>query len=310
MLMKLSETLPVGDAIDGVGTIADTLTQNGTITTIASIFIVLTIILFIGIIGGCFYMYKKSIQSNMTKTDTITDMSNKIMQQMLTQLSEQITTLNIGQEHIQEEIKTEVESVKKEIVNDEKEKDIVKLYLNTNTIFKDASNIVLHTLHAYRVAIYVFHNGNSSSHGLPFFKMSCIYELFLNKKTHSSRGRGHINMPLHLFFDIINNLYINSEYKISNTEREIDEEDNKAVLEYIGTSSSKSFYMLGIRDMNDILCGFTVVEFIQPTNLDDPVIYDKVKDAIEVMNGSVRYIISNDDFKQDMNINTDEDDSN
>lgn len=307
MCMRLDAELPIGDTLQGVGTISDSLTNNGTLSTVTAVFIVLTIILLLIIAGGCVYIYKKTLQSTVTKTDNISNISNEIMEQMLTQLSKQVASLNQGQEHIQKEIKTEVEGVKKEIMNEDKVgRDIVRLYLDTNTIFKDASSIVLNTLKAYRVAIYVFHNGNSSSHGLPFFKMSCIYELFLNKKTHSNRGRGHINMPLHLFFEIINELFINTEYKVSNVDYEVDEKENKAVLEYIGTSSSKSFFMLGIRDINDILCGFTVVEFIQPTDFNNPEIYDKIKDAIEVMNGSVKYIISNDDFKQDMNIETTE----
>lgn len=58
-----------------------------------------------------------------------------------------------------------------------KESNLVQVFLNINSSLKDALKDLSDDIGTSRISIYVFHNGVYSSHGLPFFKISCICEI-------------------------------------------------------------------------------------------------------------------------------------
>lgn len=301
MPVKLVNDLPIKDTIDGVGTIADSISNNGTLVTLLSVFIGL-FILFILLFGAAFfYLYKKSVD----KTDKTDDMEKKVVGGMLEKISDHLVD-EITHAHEEERkfIGNEIKNVKQELVPHEEKKDLIKLLIDTNLVFRDASEQVINAIGAYRVAIYVFHNGNKSSHGLPFIKVTCIHEMFTNKKTSSSRGRGHNNMPLHLFFEIANGIYRDPEsnYIVNDVDKEIDENENRGVVEFVDQSPVKSFFINGIEDTNNIISGFSVAEFIKPMDFSDPDVYNGVKDALDIMNGTIRYIVSNEEFRNEYRV--------
>ena len=57
------------------------------------------------------------------------------------------------------------------------EKDLMTLFGNIHKRLIEDCREALEILNADRTAVYVFHNGVYSSHGLPFFKTSCICEI-------------------------------------------------------------------------------------------------------------------------------------
>ena len=56
------------------------------------------------------------------------------------------------------------------------EKDLMTLFGNIHKRLIEDCREALEILNADRTAVYVFHNGSSSIHDLPFFKFSCIAE--------------------------------------------------------------------------------------------------------------------------------------
>ena len=55
-----------------------------------------------------------------------------------------------------------------------KEPDIVQVFLDINSSIKEILKDIFDDIDSQRIAIYVFHNDVYSSHGLPFFKTSCV----------------------------------------------------------------------------------------------------------------------------------------
>lgn len=53
-----------------------------------------------------------------------------------------------------------------------KEPNIIEIFLGINENLKGILKSIFDELNGDRIAVYVFHNGSYSSHGLPFFKVS------------------------------------------------------------------------------------------------------------------------------------------
>lgn len=277
------DDMSIADTFEGIGTVADTLSNNGGIVTIASIAIVMCIVLIFIMILAFVYLYKKFVDSK----NNIEVNTNSIVTKMLEKVSDQIaSSMPVKEESIAEK---------------NHNKDLFKIYLNTNMIFTDASRTALDAIDANRIAIYVFHNGNSTPNGLPFFKMSCVHDVY-KRKTGIHAKVTHTNMPLYIFNDIIDKLYKNEYYFVSDVDKEIKEKDDNGLETFVEGSETKSLFILGIRNRDELLCGFISAEFVIKKDLNDPIIFDQIRDAIEVMNGVVKYIITDDDFKQKYNI--------
>ena len=80
-----------------------------------------------------------------------------------------------------------------------KEPDLVQVFLNINSSLKEVLRDLSDTIDADRVAIYVFHNGVYSSHGLPFFKTSCICEVVKKNSGVVKNIKPHTGLPLQMF---------------------------------------------------------------------------------------------------------------
>ena len=146
-------------------------------------------------------------------------------------------------------------------------KDILKSYIDINMALKDASRNCQDKINCDRLAIYVFHNGNKSFHGLPFFKMSCVHE-WNRMRINSLRGKSHMNMPLHLF-DFVVDLYKDGFFKNLNIEKtKSSDEEDKGILEFVNYSNTEAIYITAIKN-NDALCGFICAEFNTPFSPDE-----------------------------------------
>ena len=136
--------------------------------------------------------------------------------------------------------------------------DYLGAFIDVNAILKDASRDAVRELKCSRVAIYVFHNGNRSMFGLPFFKMSCIHE-WATTGINTPRSKAHTDLPLHLFNDFIEDLWRYGYYKAQNVDLAI-QKDN-SIREFVAYSDTKALYFAAIRDKDGIISGFVVSEF-------------------------------------------------
>lgn len=144
-------------------------------------------------------------------------------------------------------------------INDESyHHDLLGAFIDVHAVLKDASRETLRELRCSRVAIYVFHNGNKSMFGLPFFKMSCVHEWGLTG-ANTPRSRAHTDLPLHLFNDFIEDLWRYGYYKAQNVDIAI-QKDN-SIREFVAYSDTKALYFAAIKDKDGIISGFVVAEF-------------------------------------------------
>lgn len=165
-----------------------------------------------------------------------------------------------------DEALTEIKSILKDLVSNDGsdnhehdyQKDLVGAYIDLNMAFKDVSRTTLNILRCNRIAIYVFHNGNKSMHGLPFFKMSCIHE-WTSHGNKTLRGKAHVDIPLHLYNEFIENIHKYGAYKAEDVSQII--EDDPSIKDYTAFSEAKALYFVGMRDDTGALAGFVAAEF-------------------------------------------------
>lgn len=100
------------------------------------------------------------------------------------------------------------------------EKNIVDIFMELNKVLKTSCEHTMKKTNSDRTAIYVFHNGSHASHGLPFFKITCICETISKNSNANIKIAEHTSIPLNVFDSIITNLYNNSEYRIISNETE------------------------------------------------------------------------------------------
>ena len=87
-----------------------------------------------------------------------------------------------------------------------KEKNIIEVFVKIDDSIKNILRKISDNIDADRLSVYVFHNGVYSSHGLPFFKASCISEITKGCEI-AKKVNVHNNLPLSIFDDIIKALY-------------------------------------------------------------------------------------------------------
>lgn len=133
--------------------------------------------------------------------------NNAVTTQMMTQQQDLISNL--------------IDQCKKEEVNAEKarydEKNIVEIFCKLNSYLKSECKKFLDKTECDRIGIYVFHNGTVASHGLPFFKVSCICEYIRRGSGICSHIADSTNLPLTLFDDIVERLYTEGTVIVRNT---------------------------------------------------------------------------------------------
>lgn len=88
------------------------------------------------------------------------------------------------------------------------EKKIVEIFCRLNIHLKSECKKFLDKTECDRIGVYVFHNGTVASHGLPFFKVSCICECIKRGSGICSHITDSTNLPLNLFGDIVEKLYV------------------------------------------------------------------------------------------------------
>lgn len=131
------------------------------------------------------------------------------------------------------------------------EKHIVDIYMKLNKSLKNVCELTLKKTGSNRTAIYVFHNGSHASHGLPFFKMSCISEKVTKDSNTNIKMSEHSAMPLNLFDSIVSGLYNNAEYRIT-----LEKDNDPSDIIFLKGTKIKDCFFIPIFDDDDNMMGF------------------------------------------------------
>lgn len=278
-------TTTLSETVNDVTNLAGTISEHGILVVIAAAFLVFTILIFLLFLHLNNTMLKaviKQFTDNNNRNDAITD-------KLVDFVTSDDDDNNKGNEEIVTKLKEQKKQQQEEDANKTPKhgKDLVKLYINRETVFKSAAKIVFESLKCSRIGIYVFHNGNETPYGLPFIKMSCIFDQGVNG-IKTQRGLSHINMPLHFFDDMVESLYNSNEY-YCNIE---DTDENSSIRSFAASSNSKSGYCVAIASEGTIL-GFISCEFSHNIDFNDAEELDKIRSVMHDMTISIKYIIIN-----------------
>lgn len=264
------------EVIQSTGAVSNLLNEHGPGITITAIII----ILFIGLLLYIINSHKRMINKLLEEQQEKEEKNDKLLEQLIAQTNQ-----------------TSVKDIIKSELNNEKRshQNIISVYINSNTAFHSSAIDVVEKIKCSRIAIYLFHNGNSTPFGYPFAKMTCVYEYTI-KNTHSTiRGQAHNDLPLYVFSDLVNSLATTGEYIIEDCKKEL-EYKNSQLSYFLNGEPMGSLYAMTINDDNDIPSAFTILEFKEIQNFNDNEFLTLIRTSLHDMNTSIRHIIINDSF--------------
>ena len=267
----------LGEITDGVGSIAKILNDYGVLIGILAV----VLVMFIVLIAYLIYNGKKTTDAIIHAKEDQNEIISKVVADLLGKIGN-------GEVQQLQSLINKQESQAAAPVQAEVKKDIVARYMDTNMIFKDASRIALNKLKCERVAVYVFHNGNKSNHGLPFFKTSCISEQTM-RGSGTVRGKAHIELPLHIFSDIVENIYKEGEYVASSVKNQC--VVDQGLESFVQFSQIKSLFILGISDKDGMLGGFVISEFGDEKDFTDKEVYTSTKESLSIMIDNIKSVV-------------------
>ena len=131
------------------------------------------------------------------------------------------------------------------------EKNIVDIFMELNKTLKNECDQIINKTRSDRSAIYVFHNGSCASHGLPFFKMSCVSESISKYSNSNIKLRDHTEIQLNFFESIVSNLYNNSEYRI-----QLDKTSDPSDIIFLQNTKIKDCFFIPIYSDDNNMMGF------------------------------------------------------
>ena len=254
--------------VENVWGLAKLLSEYGPYVIMGAIFI----LAFVAILGIFLKMNNQMLASVMKQIDSKNEESKELTKTLLNKVIE-------SEEFIE----------KKD--HEHHNKDLVTTFIGYRGIFYDAAFPLLHELNACRVAIYLFHNGNSTAYGFPFIKTSCVFDINAHGAK-TLRKMNHNNIPLHAFADIVHGL---SEDEIYYGNLSDDIDIDGSLHQFLASSDSVSAFMKAILSKDGTIAGFSVCEFRTEQNYKDSNLFNKINETMRDMNQSVKYIVTNEE---------------
>ena len=199
--------------------------------------------------------------------------NNVTHKQMIAQQQELV---NMMMEMVKRGENIEKESKKPTII---KEPNLVELFLNINGTIKDTLKDISEDLETDRTSVYVFHNGVFSSHGLPFFKISCVCEVVKKGSGVIKHLKDHSGMPLQLFDNTVSNIYKNGRMTVYDTDDEENEivQTSPVLCGMLKNNSVKSATGIAIYDHDNNIMGILMVEY---SDKKDPILLDEATNTL------------------------------
>lgn len=256
--------IDISNAANGVINISEAISKYGVAIVILAVFFVVFMILIVLMLYSNTRMINSIMSNNANSSKQDQEIISKFVDSTLEAkgISGKNEIVNTLTHELDERLHPIEEALKKNNEDSEKKddyhKDLVGAYIDINMAFKNISRTTMNQLGCDRIAIYIFHNGNKSMYGLPFFKMSCIHE-WTSLGNNTLRGRSHMDMPLHLFNDFIENLHKYGVYKAENIE--VAKQKDPSIEGFVSYSNTKSLYLVAIKNDDGIISGFVATEF-------------------------------------------------
>lgn len=258
-------------AVEGVGFMAKILSEYGPFIGILAVFLVLFGFIIVTIMRNNQKQITSMIKQQEQHSQSIMNQNDKLVENMME---------------------------KEKAEEDEfcaAHRDFIKTYIDVQTVFKSASKHSQNKIGADRMGIYVFHNGNRSIHGLPFFKMSCVGEWL--KTNVGAKKNIHSELPLYVYDDIILALYEDGYFEnITNPSRESD-----MVSSFSVSSTFIYVFMLGIYDSNNNLAGFSIAEFKKKP---EDITIEEIKESMQQLNDDISDIIIDSQLQERLRLNS------
>ena len=261
--------MDIGNVSTGVVNVSEAISKYGIAIVVMAVFFVIFMILIVIMLYSNTKMINQIIASKSASDQQDQNIISKFIDNALdakgvSSKDEIVSTLSHELKESLTPITQKLEAISK--MNNEENakdrddyhKDLVGAYIDINMAFKDISRATLTSLGCDRIGIYVFHNGNQSIYGLPFFKMSCIHEWTIHG-ANTLRGKSHVDLPLHMFNDFIENLYQTGYYCTEDISAGMC--NDPSIVEFVSYSGAKSLYLASIRDNENGLAGFVSAEF-------------------------------------------------
>lgn len=206
-----------------------------------------------------------------------------------------INAINTEYNNYKNELKNQNESLTKQLLkqlseyneknaagkNTNTDKDLMNIFCKLSKSIKENCVNTMNQIGASRIAIYLFHNGVHSTHGINFFKLSCICEKVAIGSGIKERMMEHNNIPINLFDDMIDKLVAFNKYTIINND-EIQNTNHKI---FISADKIKYTQLVALYDVNNNMLGFVAIE------MDKEYFKDEVDKETEILNDLAKQLV-------------------
>lgn len=238
--MIMDQSIGTDVNVDAIKEVSTVISEYGPLVVILAVFLIVfcTVLTFI-------------MRSSQRSSNSIIEANNKFMDQLIKQNESLLDKINSKPEY---------------------ESNIVEIFTKFNDIFKEECRDIISSSNAARASIYVFHDGATASHGLPFFKMSCVSEWIRRSTGLQTKLSSHTNLPLNIFGDLVEELYQKGSVDIK-----VCQSLDHAVHTFISNEMIKECILCSVYDENNKIMGYICAEY------DDIIPEDKVKEIMRMI---------------------------
>lgn len=277
----ITSEVTTNTATSQIESTANILNNYGPTVTILAIFILICLALFLIFAKYFRKMMDKILDGNINMN------TEDIIRQTVNDCVSEVMEMN--KNTVMESIEA---SVKKE---KESHKNIVSVYIDSEKVFKEASSTAMKAIKCHRIAIYLFHNGNSTPYGYPFAKMSCVHEITDKGSYLTPRGHSHINVPLYVFSELIEDLSDDGECIVEDV-KELAANGDIQIGTFIQGDNVESIFAASIKNSDNCLVSFAIAEFQEKQDFSNEEYLNTIRSALHDMNNSIYHIVVSDEF--------------
>ena len=210
------------------------------------------------------HKFADSIISNNDKyKNELNEQNHMLMKQLIQQVSE-ISSSNANKDK-----------------HNERGKNLMNIFMKLKDAIKENCINTMNEINCSRIAIYLFHNGIRSTHGIDFIKISCICEKVAIGSGIRERMIEHTSLPINLFDEMVSEMTNGGHYIIMNNE----ETQNSNHKIFISSEKIQYALLVPFFDMNNNILGFISVEINRPYSKDE------VDKHMEVLNMLVKQLV-------------------